>query len=103
MTDDLLAGLRPIRDHIIAVRLAVPTVSKGGIDLSMMNQTEKNTELQILAVGPGKWVDGSLIPVPIEPGQIVIVSKTAGQEFKHNGIYLLKIWEHEIIGIKEVA
>ncbi len=53
---------------------------------------DKSAEGKVIAVGPGKYDDGVLVPMSVKVGDIVIFSKYGYDEVEHEGeeLYLLK-------------
>lgn len=58
---------------------------------------EKPQEGKVLAVGPGRWEDGKLIPLDVEVGDTVIYSKYGGTEVKIKGKEYLILSERDIL------
>ncbi|MSR87687.1 MAG: co-chaperone GroES [Candidatus Zambryskibacteria bacterium] len=53
---------------------------------------EKSAQGKVLAVGPGKHIDGKLVPISLKVGDTVIFSKYSYDEVEQDGeeLYLLK-------------
>ena len=58
---------------------------------------EKPKEGKVLAVGPGRYEEGKLIPLEVKPGDMVIYSKYGGTEVKVGGKDLLILSERDIL------
>jgi chaperonin GroES len=58
---------------------------------------EKPQEGKVLAVGPGRYEDGKLIPLDVKPGDTVIYSKYGGTEVKVGGKDMLILSERDIL------
>ncbi len=58
---------------------------------------EKPQEGKVLAVGPGRYEEGKLIPLDVKPGDTVIYSKYGGTEVKVGGKDLLILSERDIL------
>lgn len=72
--------------------------SVGGIIIPDVAK-EKLPTAVVLAVGPGRRDDkGNLIPMSVQPGDIVALSKWAGTEFKLDGETVVTIRDDEILG-----
>ncbi len=65
----------------------------------MIPDTAKETpqEGKVLAVGPGRYEEGKLIPLDVKPGDTVIYSKYGGTEVKVGGKDLLILSERDIL------
>jgi len=62
---------------------------------------EKPQEGEVVAVGPGRYEDGDLIPLDVEPGDTVIYSKYGGTEVKVAGKEYLILSERDILAKKK--
>lgn len=62
---------------------------------------EKPQEGKVLAVGPGRYEEGKLIPLEVKPGDIVIYSKYGGTEVKVGGKDYLILSERDILARKK--
>ncbi len=58
---------------------------------------EKPQEGKVLAVGPGRYEEGKLIPLEVKVGDSVIYSKYGGTEVKAGGKDLLILSERDIL------
>lgn len=66
------------------------------------DQKEPKCEGKVVAVGEGtRLQDGTLIPVAVNVGEHVIVSKMAGAPLQHGDDDLLVINERDIIAVVE--
>jgi chaperonin GroES len=75
-------GLKPIGDRIIVRREAAEEKSAGGI---ILPDTAKNKPQrgEVIAVGPGKMKpDGSRAAMQLKPGDKVLFTSWAGDEFE---------------------
>lgn len=66
--------------------------SKVGIIIPDTVSKEKSAQGKVLAVGPGKYDDGVLVPMQVKAGDHVVFSKYGYDEVEHDGeeLYLLK-------------
>lgn len=62
---------------------------------------EKPQEGKVLAVGPGRYEEGKLVPLEVKPGDIVIYSKYGGTEVKVGGKEYLILSERDILAKKK--
>lgn len=75
-------NIRPLSDRIVVERFAAEEKTSGGIMLpdAAKNKPQKG---KVLAVGPGKLLkDGSRKPLQIKPGDNILFTTWAGDEFK---------------------
>ena len=77
-------NLRPLHDRVIVKRQEKETTTAGGI---------------VLAVGPGKVVDGSLRPLDVKAGDRVLFGKYTGSEVKVDGEDYVIMREEEIFAV----
>lgn len=91
--------LRPLHDRVIVKRIEEERKTSGGIVIPD-TATEKPSQGEIVAVGPGKTDDsGKLIPIGVKAGDKILFGKYSGTEFKMDGDDLLHMREDDIIGI----
>jgi len=92
-------GIQPLGDRVLVrpmsmgdLRQASGKKSSFGIILPDSIKEEKSAQGTVLAVGPGKYVEGKLVGVNLKPGDTVIFSKYAYDAVEQNGeeLYLLK-------------
>ena len=87
--------IKPLDDFVLVERIKSKEMSEGGIYLPD-NSRVKATTGQVLAIGPGRWVeDGVLEPMKVAVGEKVIFGKYSGVEVDGDDIILLK--QQEII------
>ncbi len=64
---------------------------------------EKPQEGKVLAVGPGRYEEGKLIPLDVKVGDTVIYSKYGGTEVKVGGKEMLILSERDILAKRKPA
>ncbi len=74
-------NLKPLGDRIIVEVLEEEAKTASGIVLPDTAQ-EKPQRAKVLAVGPGRWEDGKLVPLDVEVGDEIVYSKYGGTEVK---------------------
>jgi chaperonin GroES len=95
----VVTSLRPLGDRVVLKPLARETVTKSGIVLPDTAK-EKPQEGEIVAVGPGKFLDnGTRTTLEVKVGQRVLFAKYSGTEVKVDGEEYLIIRESDILGI----
>ena len=75
-------------------------ITKGGIVLPSKAQ-EKSQMAKIINVGPGKMIDGKIIPMNVSINQVVIINKYSGTEIKYENKEYVIISEKDILAIVE--
>ncbi len=94
-------NIRPLQDRVVVRRTEEETKSAGGIVLPG-SATEKPSQGEVLAVGPGKKLDsGSVQPVDLKAGDTVLFGQYAGNTVKIDGEELLIMNESEVFGVVE--
>ena len=94
-------NIRPLHDRVVVRRVEEDTTSAGGIVLPD-TASEKPSQGEVLAVGPGKAMDdGSVRAVDLQVGDRVIFGQYGGNTVKVDGEELLILSENEIFGVLE--
>ncbi len=94
-------NIRPLHDRVVVRRIEEDAVSAGGIVLPD-TASEKPSQGEILAVGPGKREDdGTQRPLDVNVGDKIIFGQYAGSTVKIEGEELLILSENEIFGVLE--
>jgi len=91
-------ALRPLHDRLIIERLDNERKTASGIVIPE-SATEKPDQGEVVAVGPGKFVDGKIQSIDLKKGDRVLFGKYAGQAVKIDGEELLVIREDEILAV----
>jgi chaperonin GroES len=94
-------NIRPLHDRVVVRRLEEETTSAGGIFIPD-SATEKPSQGEILAIGPGKSTDsGEVVALDVKVGDKIIFGQYAGSTVKVDGDELLILSESEIFGVLE--
>lgn len=91
-------NLKPLSDRVVVLRVDSESVTQGGIFIPDA-AAEKADQGTVLAVGPGKRVDGQVIAIDVQVEDRVLFSKFAGQTVKIDGEELLILKEEEIMAV----
>ena len=92
--------LRPLEDKVILEMIEPEEITKGGIVLPSKAQ-EKSQMAKIINIGPGKMIDGKIIPMNVSIDQVVIINKYSGTEIKYENKEYVIISEKDILAIVE--
>ncbi len=92
--------LVPLGDKVVVKQLEAMETTKGGIILTTQSQ-EKPQEAEVIAVGPGGFVDGKEVEMEVEPGDKVIYSKYAGTTVKLEDMEYIIVKQSDILAIVE--
>lgn len=71
--------LTPLADHIVVKFIEGPETTKSGILLTAVAQ-EKSQVAEVVAVGPGGFVNGLDVVMTTQVGDRVVISKYAGTD-----------------------
>ena len=88
--------LKPLGDRLIIEVLEEEEVTASGIVLPDKAK-EKPQRGRVLAVGPGRYEDGKLVPLDVAPGDEVIYSKYGGTEVKVGAEEYLILRESDVL------
>ncbi|HJJ00056.1 MAG: co-chaperone GroES [Coriobacteriia bacterium] len=77
-------NLKPLGDRVIIKQDEAEETTASGLILTS-NSKEKPQRGKVIAVGEGKYHHGSLVPVPVKPGDTVIYGKYGGQDITVDG------------------
>ncbi len=92
-------NIKPLQDRVIVKRLEEEEKTSGGIIIPD-SAKEKPQQGKILAVGPGKILEGGTkLDMTVKEGDIVLFGKYAGNEVKIDGEEVLIMREDDILGI----
>lgn len=92
--------LRPLGDRVVLKYQAAEEKTQSGIILPD-SAKEKPQEAVVIAVGPGKVVDGKPHEMQVKEGDKVIFSKYAGTEIKLDGEEVIVVSQNDIIAVVE--
>ena len=94
-------GLRPLHDRIIVERMSEDEKSAGGIIIPD-SAKEKPQRGKVLAVGKGKIAeDGTVRPLDLKAGDVVLLGKYAGTEIKIENEDRLIMREDDVLAVIE--
>ncbi|MBO1264650.1 co-chaperone GroES [Proteiniclasticum sp. SCR006] len=92
--------IRPLGDRVVLKRLEAEETTKSGIVLTGSSK-EKPQEAEVIAVGPGGFVEGNKVEMEVKIGDKVLFSKYAGTEVKHEGEEVIVVRQSDILAIVE--
>ncbi|MBQ2390816.1 MAG: co-chaperone GroES [Clostridia bacterium] len=93
-------NIKPLADRVVLKSVEAEATTTSGIILTG-NAKEKPQMSEVVAVGPGKLVDGTVKAVEVKAGDKVLVSKYAGTEVKIDEIEYTIVSEDDILAIVE--
>jgi chaperonin GroES len=91
-------NLQPLEDRIVVKPSEGEEMTASGLVIPDTAK-EKPQEGEVLAVGPGRFEDGSRVPLDVKVGDKVIYSKYGGTEVKLAGDELLILSARDVLAI----
>jgi chaperonin GroES len=91
-------NLQPLEDRIVVKPSEGEEMTASGLVIPDTAK-EKPQEGEVLAVGPGRFEDGSRVPLDVKVGDKVIYSKYGGTEVKLGGDELLILSARDVLAI----
>ena len=93
--------LRPLGNRVLVRRLEAEEKLKGGLVLPDTAK-KKQESAEVIAIGPGKKdKDGKTIPMPVKPGDVILMDKYSGQEVTIDDEEYVIVRADDIIAIVE--
>ena len=93
--------IRPLGDRVLVERLSAESKTSGGIVLPDTAK-EKPQQGKVISVGGGKTLeDGSIRPLQVKKGDIVLFTSYAGNDVKIDGNEYLIMDESSILAVIE--
>ena len=92
--------LKPLADRVVVKLVEAEEKTKSGLILTASAQ-EKPQIAEVVAVGPGGFVDGNEVKMTVKIGDRVITSKYSGTEVKCDGIEYNIVRQSDILAIVE--
>ena len=92
--------LKPLFDQVVIKMEEAEETTKSGIILTAAAQ-EKPQIAQVLAVGPGGYVDGNKIEMVVKAGDRVVLRKYGTTEIKIDGEEYLIARQSDILALVE--
>jgi chaperonin GroES len=91
-------SLQPLEDRIVVKPSEGEEMTASGLVIPDTAK-EKPQEGEVLAVGPGRFEDGTRVPLDVKVGDKVIYSKYGGTEVKLAGDELLILSARDVLAI----
>jgi len=95
-----MAKIKPLRDQVLLEPIK-ESKKKGSIILPETVQKERPEQAKVVAVGPGKWLEGKLVPLSVKKGDIVLFTKYGPNEIKVDDKEYLIAREEDILAVIE--
>lgn len=92
-------AIKPLRDHIVVQAQPQETMTASGIVLPSTGAKEKPQTGTVMAVGPGKVVDGKTVPLSVKVGDVVLFSKYSPTEVNVKDTDYLILREEDVLAV----
>ncbi|MCI5049116.1 MAG: co-chaperone GroES [Rickettsiales bacterium] len=94
-----MTSIRPLQDRVLIRRIEDDEKTAGGIIIPDTAK-EKPIQGEVIAVGPGaRNEQGQVLPLDVQPGDVVLFGKWAGTEVKLDGEEYVIMKESDLFGI----
>jgi chaperonin GroES len=90
--------IAPLADRVVVKALEESESMRGGLYIPDTAK-EKPQQGEIIAVGPGKYEDGKLVPMSVKVGDKVLYGKYSGTDVTLDGGEYLILRESDILAI----
>ena len=92
--------IKPLGDRVVIKMVEAEETTKSGLILSNAAK-EKPQVAEVVAVGPGGYVDGHEVTMMLKVGDKVLLNKFAGNEVKVDGVDYIILHQSDILAIVE--
>ena len=92
--------LKPLFDKVVIKKVEAEETTKVGIILTG-SAKEQPDVFEVIAVGPGGFIDGEEVKMVLSVGNRVIVGKYSGTEVKLDGVEYTVVKQSDILAIVE--
>ena len=92
--------IHPLHDRVVVKRLEAERKTASGIVIPD-SSAEKPDQGEVIAIGPGKHENGTVLPMCVKVGDRVLFGKYSGQAVKIDGEEVLVMREEDIMGVLE--
>ena len=100
MTTATKVAIKPLEDRIVVQAVEAETTTASGLVIPDTAK-EKPQEGTVLAVGPGRFEDGTRVPLDVNVGDKVLYSKYGGTEVKYGGEEYLVLSARDVLAVIE--
>ncbi len=92
--------IKPLGDRVVIKMVEAEETTKSGLILSSAAK-EKPQVAEVVAVGPGGFVDGHEVTMMLKVGDKVLLNKFAGNEVKVDGVEYIILHQSDVLAIVE--
>jgi len=101
MTTVTKVAIKPLEDRIVVQAVDAESTTASGLVIPDTAK-EKPQEGTVLAVGPGRFEDGTRVPLDVKVGDKVLYSKYGGTEVKYAGEEYLVLSARDVLAVIEI-
>ena len=98
MADKTATNVKPLADRVVIKALEETEQMRGGLFIPDTAK-EKPQQGEIMAVGPGRYEDGKLVPMSLKVGDKVLYGKYSGTEVTLSNEPLLILRETDVLAV----
>ena len=98
MADKTATTVKPLADRVVIKALEETEQMRGGLFIPDTAK-EKPQQGEIVAVGPGRYEDGKLVPMTLKVGDKVLYGKYSGTEVTLSNDALLILRETDVLAV----
>lgn len=99
MTKAEKTSILPLRDRVVVAPLPKDEVTLSGILIPDSAKQDKPEQGTVIAVGPGAYEAGTLVPMTLTVGDTVLFSKYGYKEVKVDGKEYFILSESEVLAV----
>lgn len=92
-------SIQPLGDRVLVKPMPKDEVSASGIIIPDSAKTEAPSKGTVVAVGPGRYDDGELVPMTVKAGDTILFSKYGYDEVKVDGQEYFILSESGVLAI----
>ena len=96
----MAVSIKPLEDRIVVKPLDAEQTTASGLVIPDTAK-EKPQEGEVLAVGPGRFEEGTRLPLDVKVGDTVLYSKYGGTEVKYSGQEYLILSARDVLAVIE--
>ncbi|MDD2487287.1 MAG: co-chaperone GroES [Candidatus Gracilibacteria bacterium] len=74
--------IQPLSDRVLLKGVEAENVTKSGIFIPENSNKERPYMYEVVAVGPGKEIDGKIVRIDVKPGDRVISGQYSGDDIE---------------------
>jgi chaperonin GroES len=93
-------AIKPLEDRLVVQAVDAESTTASGLVIPDTAK-EKPQEGIVLAVGPGRFEDGTRVPLDVQVGDKVLYSKYGGTEVKYAGEEYLVLSARDVLAVIE--